>query len=290
MNKQLICLIIVLFLGINILPAQCDFGGPAPVICPSFSFSPFGSPTNCEGTTDCNGLNNGYLVISVPDTLILDVIEGDLFYANNYSGCVAVLPLCYNLSQVQNFVDIVVNQNSCCSVLNGQVPGLCDSIRSNFNSGTEVQNLNDLVNLFKNFSEGDLKPDAIIEALNSLNNSIGLLGLFCEGIVAIDYCYEPVDFYNSELIIYEINPAVCPFADCIDSIQIQPIFLSTYPHQSTFRAQEFISAEGIMLTDHALRSGNEVFLKPNFSVSDGAVLEVIMEDCVTSINQSDPDK
>ena len=290
MYNRFIPLVIMLMIALPYAQAQCNYTSNVSSICPNFTYPLSGFSSTCNGVTNCDGLTNGYLVVSVPDTLVLDVLEESSFLASDYTGGITIVPFCYNLDEIQNFVDIVINQSSCCFILNTQVPGFCDSITNNFDNGSEVQNLNDLIVVLESFSMGDMTPNLILNILNSLNDNIGALEFFCQGITPFSYCFDSVDFSAENTTIYDINPDVCPFADCTDSIEIKPVFLSTYPHQPIFRAIDLISAEGDMLTDHEFRSENEVVLLPNFTTIEGAELEIIIEDCVTNALGLHPNK
>ncbi len=273
--------IIIALVNFNLI-AQC----PGSKVCPSetifFSSSP--TPTDCNLSASCIGLNTGYLLFSIPDTIILEGLDSETFEAANYAGCVGVISICYDLGAIQNLVDILLNNNSCCSLFNSVESGFCDSIRSKFGNSNEVNGISAMISILQIFSGGNLTPNSLNAGLSSFNSQVNdfIVQLACDGLTGIGYCVD-LDFdpYNLSRS-YEITNEVCPFDDCIDSIYITPTFLINHPHQLIFRASKLIEAAGTISSFESIefRAGEEVILSPFLSVELGATFEVLIEPCI----------
>lgn len=80
-----------------------------------------------------------------------------------------------------------------------------------------------------------------------------------------------------------IDPLICGFAPCLESIDINPPFLAADPHQSLFVASDSIVAQGLVtnanLEDLTFIAGNSVSLIPEFEVQLGAQLSIVIQPC-----------
>ena len=243
----------------------------------------FVNPTECfpSGTCDAS-LEKGFIVISVEDSVVLGAIDGNVINFNDYEGCIVVVPICYDLNAIRIFVDAMLNFNVlypfCCTAMNTEIMGLCDSVKARYNSSNEIVGLNDLIGVF---GSDTVKAGSLQESIDSFNANIMDIESWCgPQIEPIRYCSDSVDFINGPNI-YEID-AFCPFPDCLDSMNISAAYLANDPHQSIFKAKQVIHIEGNVTATEMieLRTENEVIINPGFSTFSNSTFEVAVEPCV----------
>ena len=276
---------ILLFLGWLQIHAQCLLSSIP--VCPTdtVTFTVQNPPTgSCQIQSDCAGLVSGHLLVSYPDTMLVGAVDTNVFIAANYDSCISVVPFCFDILAVQAFVDALHISAFCCSQINNAIPGACDSIKSRFSSGSEIQGLEDFTNVFNNDTAAKSTLRQLAAGIEAFNAQSGLISLVCPGAGAIAFCLDTELDFNARA--YQITSTACGFADCVDTISITPSFLAADPHQSIFKAMSVVLAQGIVtagnLENLEFRAGTEVSLSTDFQVQEGATLEIIIEDCEIS--------
>ncbi len=276
--KKRILIFSVIFYLTQFADAQCDLV-EVENVCSELYVGLHGSPTTCYVADNCEGLLPGYFVVSMDDTTVIDALDQCMFYAGNYSNCIATFPFCYDILTVRAIIDLSINQVGCCDFIESQFPGFCDSINANFTQVPYIEDLNDMLIFMRSLSMGNLKLDSLVTALGDLNELITNSPPVCFES-AIGFCMDPVDFTNPNIKLFQIDPDICLIEDCTDSVDLQPAFFSAYPHQPIIRVNEYIGAEGNLTTDHTFTSGHEISLKPDFSIDGGVVFEATIGDCL----------
>ena len=285
MIKEIFLIGVIMTIALNSL-SQCP--GTHEDVCPFESkFLILQPPTVCYPSGMCDAsLAKGFLIISVEDSVVLDavdLVEGEISFGD-YEGCIAVVPICYDLVAIQTFVDAMLTFNFlypfCCTAMNDALMGLCDSVNARYDSASEIMGLDDLINVFGSDSIG---AGSLQEALDSFNANVASIRGWCgPQIDSIYYCYDPVDFLTGD-DIYEIDP-YCPFPDCeLDTIDVTAAYLANDPHQSIFIAKQGLNIEGDITSTEMiqLKAESEVILHPGFSTLNHATLEITMEPCVS---------
>ncbi len=274
--KNFSLLILTLFLGFSQVNAQCPANATA-IDCNAGPINFFAtSATACVGVADCSTLVSEYLIVSTADTVILGTVQTTSFDPTLYEGqCVSVQPVCYDLGNVQNFVDqLNSNFSLCCTAVNGNTPvgldPICDNVIALYSSGSEVENMNDVLAILASFGNDTLTLRGLAATIDSINVQAPLLGVVCGGVTAIDYCLNTeVDF---SVGAYDICPAVCPADLILTGTTADPL----YPAGNTITSDATVPGG----SNVGYQAGMQILLNPPFQVLPNAEFAAEIVPCV----------
>ena len=118
----------------------------------------------------------GSSVSSIFDPSSFGLVPGDQF---------DVTPVSYDLNNIQNIIDAVYNGFGCCFLFNLVVPNFCANLMgAGINSGSDIQNINDvlvLVDLFAAVPGSTVSIAGFLASVEQINTDSGALGGVCGG-------------------------------------------------------------------------------------------------------------
>ncbi len=217
MKYILLCFLII---GASALYAQSNCGG----VIPDFTTSPTNSEICPSSLTENLAVTSSGLLTTeyavVDNTLIADDNTGDPPVPQNlgnaivgfaqtpvvdpsafgFGACadIQVVPVSYDISQVQNFIDAIYNNTffgaSCCNWISTQIPDFCPNLMgAGIASGSDIQNLNDVFTLFSVFGvTGTTSVAGFISSVAQINIDASGLPANCQG-GQLPLCYAAME-------------------------------------------------------------------------------------------------
>ncbi len=228
-KKTFFLCLLGLFFNLTAINAQpCAAGDGSIIACAGtmIDISQIGDSDVCSSATDCNGLSTEFLVVSsgfggVGDTVILGTeqtleFEADKYMDGGADACINVIPICYDLAALQDLVDNMNQNDTCCFFLNlitEQVapPGtdsICNVIKSIFTSGDQIQDMNQVLEVIEVFGGSGLTLSTLQAVIDGVNAEAGFIANFCTQAREIGYCMNPdVDFTQNNYALVNPIPA-----------------------------------------------------------------------------------
>ncbi len=167
------------------------------------------TPSTCfGGFTECGDFTTEYFITNL-DVLAEDSLGNEILgtsQANNFTlnsviaaenldGVTnfAVTPVCYDIAAVRLLVDGLNASTVCCSGVNQLGDGICEGITALYQSGDEVEDLNDVLAVIAAFGSSSLSIQQFEFIASQVNDNISLLMLFCAGTTSLGYCIDVND-------------------------------------------------------------------------------------------------
>lgn len=165
-----------------------------------------------KNTTAADGL--GPVILGTSESTTIDPVAEGVTTGMTFE----VTAVSYNLTQIQNLIDDLYNNQfiftPCCTIADAAQPGLCDDLMAaGVNSGADIQNLEDALNVFNtiNGSAGTSSIAGLVGQIDQVNTDAAALPGVCGGS-NLPLCYA-VDQGATNTFNYQPVPSIDVITD-----------------------------------------------------------------------------
>lgn len=130
----------------------------------------------------------------------------------NIGDTLRTVAIGYDINQIRNLVDSLLTgsnaQTSCCNVVDLVSPGFCTTLaQSNIESGADINNLSQVLDVFDLFSTDPLTINGLISSMTTVNNAASFLTGGCGGsLMPICFGVRAHAYHHYEITNLNVPP------------------------------------------------------------------------------------